>query len=949
MEKILGHEANILLKLSNSIFILDSNSFKIVACNQSFLKLLDYSQMNQVRGKNIEQLSPEYQPGMLLSSKLASGIMVEVLSKKSNNFYWVFNSSDNIEKFCQLTFSSDAEHQVLLVFAQDLSEIRSAEKALIKNQALLLSVINNSTDLIWSVDRNFRIIDSNRAAKNTVKELFGKDVVQGQEILDLFPPEIHKSFRERFERVLNQEQFTVEDEITLSDGILYLHSSFSPIILDDEVIGISCFSKNVTKEKANEAALLTFNERLLLYKQLSQYKAYNLNDFFDYFLSTTLKYTHSEIGVIFIYNNNDRTFSLLYKCMDIKKEVELRGIDKRYALGELGFIADVVNTRRPLILNQRREVNPSTINPVFYKLLVQINRAVFIPIFENGKLSSIISIINKNDDFTTQDVANLTNLIDSAWQLARNIEYKYDLFVAKENAEMLNKELQYEVNTRKRIEYELEIARNKAESANIAKSAFLANMSHEIRTPMNAIIGFTEILDEKIQDAELKSYIDSVKSSSKSLLTLINDVLDLSKVEAGKLELKSSFINIYTLFKEIESIFLIRLKEKGLNLFIEIPEDFPTSIYMDEIRLRQILINLVGNSVKFTNSGSITLKAFINNKVLYDSKIYVELCLEVIDTGIGISEEFQKELFNAFSQQDPSMITGSGLGLVICKKLAELMGGTIKVDSQENIGTTFKILLPKILINDDKPDENSAIRINPQNIRFKPGIIMLVEDDEENQKYFKSALRGQDIEVLIARNGKEALAELRKITPNLIVSDLKMPIMDGYQLIAKVKTISGLKDIPIVATTAGIMEKDLRKIENSKFDEILIKPYNITDLYLILAAYMKYETISGYSTTQIHNEEVQIDKDIINISGLISALSSEYYMKWESLKERQPINEVKIFANELIEKGNEHNCSLLINYGEKLINAVNSFDVESILKNIIFFPNLIEQIKKSNE
>lgn len=365
-------------------------------------------------------------------------------------------------------------------------------------------------------------------------------------------------------------------------------------------------------------------------------------------------------------------------------------------------------------------------------------------------------------------------------------------------------ELQVEQRTK-----ELETAKTHAESANRAKSEFLANMSHEIRTPMNAVLGFTELLETYVADKKPMSYLEAIKAGGQGLLTIINDILDISKIEAGKLQIHYEPVNLHKIIEEIQRIFSLKLSQKHLEFVVVISPDIPQWVLLDEVRLRQILMNLVGNAIKFTDTGYIKLTA---KKETASLNSRLDLKITVEDTGIGIPEKEHQRIFDAFQQQerqDSRKFGGTGLGLAISNRLTQMMGGTIALQSQEGKGSIFELLFKDIEIPTLVESTEMIDAMPISNIVFKKAVILAVDDIESNLNLIIESFDNTKIRVIGAKNGQEAILFAREFEPDLILLDIKMPGMDGYEVTSALKKDKQTRDIPIVAVTASITENKL--------------------------------------------------------------------------------------------------------------------------------------------
>jgi signal transduction histidine kinase len=370
-----------------------------------------------------------------------------------------------------------------------------------------------------------------------------------------------------------------------------------------------------------------------------------------------------------------------------------------------------------------------------------------------------------------------------------------------------------------------------AEKANVAKSQFLANMSHEIRTPMNAIIGFGEVLSEEKLSDEQKGYVKLILDSAKRLLLLINDILDFSRIEAGRMKVEKIECDIPELIANVESLMRPDAIQKNLEFNVKCMPNVPQMIKTDAIKLRQSLINLVSNAIKFTEKGKIE---FIAEPIVCDEKPFVEF--RVSDTGIGIAAEKQDTIFEAFTQADGSMTRkygGTGLGLAVTRQLVRLLGGTMDLKSEEGKGSTFTMTIPAdvVAVSRNHNQQDNA----EYNGRFS-GKILLVEDGPANQIFMKSIFEELGFKVMIASDGLQAVEAAKNAEFDLVLMDMQMPNMNGYEATKKLHSIGFKK--PIIAMTASLMNEDERKCLQAGCDDFIAKPIERGRLIKMLCKFM---------------------------------------------------------------------------------------------------------------
>ena len=804
----------------------------------------------------------------------------------------------------------------LLKFSEERYRRISEEtkEALKESNTYLRAILENNSNIFVALDKDCKIRFANKPAQEMSKIIFGRELILGRSALSTTGNELVDQFKNDIKSAIDGKPVYIERRYLRDDGspvwlgIQYSHSTD----YDNSTLGVFMVVSDITKRKESEELILKYQTEL-------------------------------EQKV------EERTSELKKLNEGLRKEIQ----DRERAEQELFKLSSVVEQAADHVLITNKEGIIEYVNPAFEACTGYSKEEVI------GLTPRILNSDKNNPNFSTklwETVLSGNTYRGEAINKKKNGALYYEAMTVTPLIDSNNNithlvSVASDITQRRQAETD-KIAQEAAIQANKAKSMFLANMSHEIRTPMNAIIGFSDLLFASIQDPKQRSQIEAIRSSGKNLLRLINDILDLSKIEAGKMAIQNERVNIHEIIKEVKTIFVHTTNEKGLQFIIDKAENIPSALLLDETRIRQILFNLIGNAIKFTDKGEVVLS--LSKKIKGPSKI--DLIIQVKDTGIGIPENQQHLIFEAFTQQEGQrsmQYGGTGLGLTITKRLVEMMGGNIELSSEFEKGSTFTITLPDITVIKRSEKEQEISPFDPSNLYFEDSTVLIADDNQENRKYLVDLLSIYQLNIYEAENGLEAIEKAKLYLPDVILMDFKMPIMNGREAIEQLKKQNTTNSIPIIGLSASSREVLEEQNGIGIYDEFLLKPINAVELLELLKKYLKCQSVAVSNQTEPatntdSNQNLTIAQKT-KLPDLIYILENEYHELYNDVAKKQVIGQIKTFGEKLANLGNQWSNPIIIEFAKDLLTYANNFEISQMMKKLKTFPEILNRLKKLME
>jgi PAS domain S-box-containing protein len=881
---------------------------------QSFYKLVPEAWHTQVL-ENFEQQFHECAPEKIIRFPIVT---------KNGEEKWV--------KLTSLIISNDEHIVGFQCTVKDITDKMEAESKLKESEELVQTLLNNTNEGFFMVDRDLTIRVMNKPSREGMELRTGKKVEVGMNLLTVIPHSIIEDAKLNFVKVFNGEYVEYEARYDTAEGVQWLRISHSPVREQNEITGAAVVTSDITSIKRNEEKIREADQKIRamlsssnegFYMIAPDYAVIMINEagkqivkricgnecnegdsmmdvlqperkekFRDY-VERALSgneveadvYCNDAEGELWIHNTyfpvRNEANEVIAVCIAGKNITEQKLVNRawekvREEREENQFRLQSILDHTPLIM---------FIKDLDGRYLL-VNRS-----FREAFSLTDEVVIGKSDfDFEDDDAAIRYREADEKViafmehvqtdETVQMADGEHNLLIVKfplfdrDNILYGVGGIATDITERVQSREKLVEAKRKAESAEQLQEQFLANMSHEIRTPLNGIIGMTNVLQHTPLSEEQEEFVQIIRQSSDNLLMLINDILDLSKIKAGKLSVEQVSFDLQKVLEQAVAPFRLKAKEKEIALSIHCDRSVPQQLIGDPLRITQILSNLLGNAMKFTETGSIEIRVC---ELLAQKENKTSISISVTDTGIGIADEKLEHVFESFEQaasETSRKYGGTGLGLSITRQLCEMMGGTIAVSSEFGKGTTFRVQLP-FTISEIVPVVTPVYETVKRNDDISGKKILVAEDNEINQKVIMHVLQRVGISTTIVDNGKEAVELLEAGEEfDLIILDLQMPIMNGFQTATYIRKKLELT-VPIIAMTASALRNEKMRCFELGMNEYLTKPFVPADLYTELRRFLLAQPANGKANTTSQTQ--QLGTELYNLSHLYEMEDQEYF------------------------------------------------------------------------